>query len=248
MKKTVLITGGAQGIGRATAILAAQKGYAVVVNYAQNMAAARETVARISGNGGQAIAIQADISKEAEVMRMFEQIQSEYGYLDALVNNAGIVAPKMKLSEMSAERISGVFAVNVLGSFLCAREAVKVMAVSSGGKGGAIVNVSSIAARIGSPFEYVDYAASKGAIDTFTMGLSKEVALEKIRVNCVRPGLIYTDIHAKGGEPNRVARLENTIPMQRGGQAEEIAQAILWLLSDEASYVTGAFVDVAGGR
>ncbi len=248
MKKTILITGGSQGIGKATAILAAQKGYCVIINYAQNAAAAKETVSMILKNGGQALAIQADISKEEDVLRMFEKIDKEYGYLDALVNNAGIVEPQMKVSEMNAERITKVLSTNVLGSFLCAREAVKRMSLSKGGKGGAIVNLSSIAARLGSPFEYVDYAASKGAIDTFTMGLSKEVAAEGIRVNCVRPGLIFTDIHAKAGEPNRVSRLETSIPMLRGGQPEEVAQAVLWLLSEEASYITGAFVDVAGGR
>ena len=248
MKKTALITGGTQGIGKATAILAAEKGYFVIINYAQNEAAAKSTVSQIVANGGEALAIRADISKEEEVLRMFQKIDEQPGYLNALINNAGIVGSQTRVSEMSAERITKILATNVLGSFLCAREAVRRMSVSKGGKGGVIVNLSSIAARLGSPFEYVDYAASKGAIDTFTMGLSKEVAAENIRVNCVRPGLIHTDIHAKGGEPNRVSRLENTIPMLRGGQPEEVAQAILWLLSDEAAYVTGAFVDVAGGR
>lgn len=248
MKKTVLITGAAQGIGRATAILAAQKGYSVIVNYATNAVAAKETVSRIVEAGGQAWAIQADISKEAAVERLFEQIDAQCGYLDALVNNAGIIQPQMKVMDMRAGRIEKVFSTNVLGSFLCAREAIRRMALSKGGKGGAIVNLSSIAARLGSAFEYVDYAASKGAIDTFTTGLSKEVAKEGIRVNCVRPGLIYTDIHAKGGEPNRVSRLENSIPIGRGGQPEEVAQAVLWLLSEEAAYVTGAFIDVSGGR
>lgn len=248
MKKTVLITGGAQGIGKATALLAAQKGYTVIINFAQNATAAEETLAQIRAIGGEAIAIQADISKEDEVMRMFEQIDEQFGPLNALVNNAGIVGTQTKVVDMGVERMSNILSVNVLGSFLCAREAIKRMSTLNGGPGGSIVNVSSIAARIGAPFEYVDYASSKGAIDTFTMGLSKEVAMEGIRVNCVRPGLIYTDIHAKGGEANRVARLAGAVPMQRGGQAEEVAQAILWLLSDEASYVTGAFMDVSGGR
>lgn len=248
MTKTLLITGSSQGIGKATALLAAQKNYTVIVNYAQNEAAAAATVAQILKAGGKAMAIQADISKEIEVLRMFQQIDETYGTLDALVNNAAIIAPQMNVSEMTAERITRVLSVNILGSMLCAREAVKRMSKSRGGKGGAIVNLSSIASRLGSPFEYVDYAASKGAIDAFTTGLSKEVAAEGIRVNCVRPGLIYTDIHAKAGEANRVSRLETTVPMLRGGQAEEVAQAILWLLSEEASYVSGAFVDVSGGR
>lgn len=248
MKKTLLITGGSQGIGQATAIMAAQKGYAVIVNFAQNTAAAEETIAQILEAGGDAISIQADISKEEDVLQMFKQIDAKYGRLDALVNNAGIVGPQTKVVDMSAERIHNILSINVLGSFLCAREAVKRMSVSKGGQGGSIVNLSSIAARLGSPFEYVDYAASKGAIDAFTLGLSKEVATEGIRVNCVRPGLIHTNIHAKGGEVNRVSRLAGSVPMQRGGQATEVAQAILWLLSEEASYVTGAFIDVSGGR
>lgn len=248
MKKTVLITGGSQGIGRATALLAAQKGYAVIVNFAHNATAAAETLAQIQAAGGEAIAIQANISKEDAVMRMFEQIDEQFGPLNALVNNAGIVGTQSKVVDMSAERINNILSTNILGSFLCAREALKRMSISKGGQGGAIVNISSIAARLGSPFEYVDYAASKGAIDAFTLGLSKEVATEGIRVNCVRPGLIHTDIHAKGGEANRVSRLAGSVPMLRGGHAEEVAQAILWLLSEEASYVTGAFIDVSGGR
>ncbi len=248
MTKNILITGGAQGIGKATAILAAQKGYRVIINYAQNVAAAQSTLAQILDSGGMALTIQADISKEADVVRMFTQIREQVGYLDALVNNAAILEPQMKVVDMDAARISKVLLTNVMGSILCAREAIKTMSVSRGGTGGAIVNISSIAARLGSPFEYVDYAASKGAIDTFTLGLSKEVAAEGIRVNCVRPGVIHTDIHAKAGEPDRVARVAASIPMLRGGQPEEIAQAVLWLLSEEASYVTGALVDVGGGR
>jgi NAD(P)-dependent dehydrogenase (short-subunit alcohol dehydrogenase family) len=248
MTKNILITGGAQGIGKATAILAAQKGYRVIINYAQNVAAAQSTLAQILDSGGMALTIQADISKEADVVRMFTQIREQVGYLDALVNNAAILEPQMRVVDMDAARISKVLLTNVMGSILCAREAIKTMSVSRGGTGGAIVNISSIAARLGSPFEYVDYAASKGAIDTFTLGLSKEVAAEGIRVNCVRPGVIHTDIHAKAGEPDRVARVAASIPMLRGGQPEEVAQAVLWLLSEEASYVTGALVDVGGGR
>lgn len=248
MNKTLLITGGGQGIGRATALLAAQKGYQVVINYTQNAAAAATTADLIAKNGGQALCIQADISKEAEVLRLFEAIDTHCGPLSALVNNAAIVAPQMKLVEMSAERINKILSVNILGNFLCAREAIKRMALSYGGSGGAMVNISSIAARLGSPFEYIDYAASKGAIDTLTIGLSKELALENIRVNGVRPGLINTDIHTKAGEPGRVRRLAHTIPMQRGGEPEEVAQAVLWLLSEEAAYITGTFIEVAGGR
>ncbi len=248
MAKTFLITGGSQGIGKATALLAAQKGYWVVVNYARNTAAAEETVAQILAAGGQAIAIRADISEEEEVLQMFQQIDGQCGPLHALVNNAAIIEPQMKVVDMSAARISKLLSVNVVGSILCAREAIKRMSTAHGGAGGAIVNVSSRAAQLGSPFEYVDYAASKGAIDSFTIGLSKEVAAEGIRVNAVRPGLIYTDIHAKAGEPGRVARLEHAVPMLRGGQPEEVAETILWLLSAEASYVTGTFVEVSGGR
>lgn len=248
MAKTILITGGSQGIGRATALLAAQKGYAVVVNYLRHAAAAEQAVAQILASGGQAIAWQADVGQEKEVVKMFEAIDRQFGHLDALVNNAAIIEPQMKLEAMSAARLEKVLNTNVVGSFLCAREAIKRMSVAKGGRGGSIVNVSSIAARLGSPFEYIDYAASKGAIDTLTTGLSKEVAAEGIRVNAVRPGMIYTDIHAKAGDPHRVSRLESAVPMQRGGQPEEVAQAILWLLSDEASYVTGAVVEVGGGR
>lgn len=248
MAKTILITGGSQGIGRATALLAAQKGYTVVVNYVRHAAAAEQTVAQILASGGQAIAWQADVGRETEVVQMFEAIDRQFGHLDALVNNAAIIEPQMKLEAMSAARLEKVLNTNVVGSFLCAREAIKRMSVAKGGRGGGIVNVSSIAARLGSPFEYIDYAASKGAIDTLTTGLSKEVAAEGIRVNAVRPGMIYTDIHAKAGDPGRVSRLESAVPMQRGGQPEEVAQAILWLLSDEASYVTGAVVEVGGGR
>lgn len=248
MAKTILITGGSQGIGKATALLAASRGYTVIVNYGHHVLAATQTVSDIVEAGGKASAIQADISSEQAVLDMFRVIDKQFGYLDALVNNAAIIEPQMKVADMMAERINKVFSTNVLGSFLCAREAVKRMSTARGGKGGGIVNISSIAARIGSPFEYVDYAASKGAIDSFTMGLSKEVAAEGIRVNAVRPGLIFTEIHAKAGEAGRVSRLEPSVPMLRGGQANEVAQAVLWLLSEEASYVTGTFLDVSGGR
>lgn len=248
MQKPVLITGASQGIGKATALLLAQHGYTVVVNYAHNETAANETVAAITAAGGAAFALRADIGDEAAVEQLFREIDEKVGPLRALVNNAAIIEPQQKVVDMRADRIMKVLQTNVLGSFLCAREAVRRMSTTSGGAGGAIVNISSIASRIGSPFEYVDYAASKGAIDTFTMGLSKEVAAEAIRVNCIRPGMIYTDIHAKAGEPGRVKRLEHAVPMQRGGQPEEVAQAVLWLLSDAASYVTGAVLDVGGGR
>lgn len=246
--KTVLITGAAQGIGKACALLASEKGYRVVVNYAQQRQLAENVVRAIQGSGGDAIAIQADVSDESAVLRMMDQIHEQFGYLNALVNNAAIIESQSKVMDMSAARLQKVFAVNVFGSMFCAREAVRRMALSKGGQGGAIVQISSIAARLGSPFEYVDYAATKGAVETFVVGLSKEVAAEGIRVNAVRPGLVYTDIHAKAGEPGRVKRLESGIPMLRGGQPEEIAQSVLWLLSDEASYVTGAILDVSGGR
>jgi NAD(P)-dependent dehydrogenase (short-subunit alcohol dehydrogenase family) len=248
MSKIMLITGGSRGIGAATAQLAAQRGYTVCITYLQSQAAAEALVASIAAAGGAALALRADVSVEADVVRVFEQIDAEVGPIAALVNNAGILEQQMRLDQMSADRLQRVFMTNVVGSFLCAREAVRRMSTSSGGSGGAIVNLSSGAARLGSPNEYVDYAASKGAIDTLTIGLAKEVAAEGIRVNAVRPGLIYTEIHASGGEPGRVDRLKLSVPMQRGGSAEEVAQTILWLLSDEASYVTGALLDVTGGR
>lgn len=247
-EKVLLITGGSRGIGRATALLAAAAGYGVCINYHQNRAAADEVVEKIRSTGGNAAAFQADVSVEQDVLRMFSSIDKTFGSLTALVNNAGILGKQARVTDMSAERLQQVFAINVIGSFLCAREAVQRMSTKKGGSGGAIVNVSSGAARHGAPNEYVDYAASKGAIDTMTLGLSKEVAAEGIRVNAVRPGLIYTDIHASGGEPGRVDRLSSGVPMQRGGQPEEVARTILWLLSEEASYVTGALVDVTGGR
>ncbi len=244
----LLVTGGGRGIGAATARLAAQRGYRVCINYRRDAEAAQALVAAIVREGGEALALQADVSQEAEVLRLFEAIDRLPDPLTALVNNAGTLEQQMRLDEMSAARLQRVLATNVLGPLLCAREAVRRMSTAHGGRGGAIVNLSSMAARLGSPNEYVDYAASKGAIDSLTIGLAKEVAGEGIRVNAVRPGLIHTDIHAQGGEPGRVERLQSSIPMGRGGQPEEVARAILWLLSDEASYATGTFIDLSGGR
>jgi NAD(P)-dependent dehydrogenase (short-subunit alcohol dehydrogenase family) len=247
-KKTMLITGGSRGIGAAVAIIAAQRGYAVAVNYASNKAAATQVVEQITNSGGDAFAIQGDVAKENDILNIFNAIDSRWGRLDALINNAGIVAVKARVDEMSLERLQTMFATNVVGSFICAREAIKRMSKKYGGDGGVIVNLSSAAARLGSPAEYVDYASSKGAIDTMTIGLSKELAGEGIRVNAVRPGLIDTDIHASGGQPDRVERFVSMIPMQRGGTAQEVANTVIWLASDEASYVTGALIDVSGGR
>ncbi len=244
----LLVTGGSRGIGAATARLAAARGYAVGVAYASNRGAADGVVAQIEAAGGRACALQADVSSEVQVVRLFEQAEDALGPLRALVNNAGIVATLARLEAISAARIERMLAVNVTGSLLCAREAVRRMSTRSGGAGGAIVNVSSAAARLGSPGEWVDYAASKGAIDSFTIGLAREVAGEGIRVNAVRPGLIDTEIHARAGEPGRVERMQHAVPMQRAGSAEEVAAAILWLCSDEATYVTGAILDVSGGR
>lgn len=243
-----LVTGGSRGIGRATAILLAQSGYKVVVNFLQNKQAADEVVSIIRAHSGEAIAIKADIADELQVMAMFAEIDKVYGPVTALVNNAGILFQQSTIEELTAERINRVLATNVTGYFLCCREAVKRMAFRHGGNGGAIVNVSSAASRLGAPGEYVDYAASKGAVDTLTIGLSLEVAAQGIRVNGVRPGLIYTDIHASGGEAGRVDRVKDLLPMKRGGQPEEVAEAIVWLLSDKASYVTGSFLDLAGGK
>lgn len=243
-----LVTGASRGIGRATALLLAQEGYNVAVNYQHNAQAADEVVAQIIAQGGNAFAVQADISDEAQVDALFTRIDNEAEPLVALVNNAGILFQQSRLENLTAERINQVLSTNVTGYFLCCREAVKRMSRQYGGQGGAIVNVSSAAARTGSPGEYVDYAASKGAVDTLTTGLALEVAANGIRVNCVRPGFIYTDMHASGGEPGRVDRVSSAIPMQRGGQPEEVAQGIVWLLSDKASYVTGSFLDLAGGR
>jgi len=248
MRRVTLVTGAGRGIGAATAGLLAQQGHAVAINYARDAAAAGRLVERIVQAGGRAIAVQADVSLEADVLRLFRAIDDELGALTGLVNNAGIVDVAARVDAMSVARIERIFAVNVLGSFLCAREAVQRMSTAHGGAGGAIVNVSSAAARLGSPGQYVDYAAAKAAIDTFTVGLAKEVAAEGIRVNAVRPGLIETDIHASGGDADRATRLAPLVPLQRPGSAEEIAQAIVWLLSDAASYCTGAILDVSGGR
>ncbi|MBT2336187.1 SDR family oxidoreductase [Variovorax paradoxus] len=248
MDQVLLITGGGRGIGAATALLAAKRGYAVAVNYASNSLAADEVVRAIRAGGGTAMAVQADVGDEAQVLAMFEKVDARLGRLTALVNNAGVVDVQARVDEMSVARLERMFRVNVIGSFVCAREAVRRMSTRHGGSGGAIVNVSSAAARLGSPGQYVDYAASKGAIDTFTIGLAKEVGAEGIRVNAVRPGLIDTEIHASGGMPDRAFELAPTVPMQRTGSAEEIAGAILWLLSAEASYTTMALLDVAGGR
>jgi NAD(P)-dependent dehydrogenase (short-subunit alcohol dehydrogenase family) len=244
----MLITGGSRGIGAATARLAARRGYNVCITYRHDQAAAAALVAEINAAGGQALALAADVAVEAEMLRVFDHLDRHVGRLDALVNNAGVLEQQMRFDQMDTARWQRILITNILGSFICCREAVRRMSQRYGGAGGAIVNVSSMAAQLGSPGEYVDYAASKGAIDSLTVGLAREVAAEGIRVNAVRPGLIATAIHASGGEPARVERLKAGVPMQRGGQAEEVAQAILWLLSAEASYVTGALLDVSGGR
>jgi NAD(P)-dependent dehydrogenase (short-subunit alcohol dehydrogenase family) len=244
----MIVTGGARGIGAATARLAARQGYAVCVNYLSSAKAAEDVVKEIKGAGGRAISVQGDVAREADVIRMFDTAIRELGPMTVLVNNAGILERQTRLDDMEAARFERVFATNITGSFLCAREAVKRMSTRHGGKGGSIVNVGSMASTLGSPGEYVDYAASKGAIDAMTIGLAREVAEEGIRVNTVRPGVIYTDIHATGGEPGRVDRVKAAVPMKRGGTPEEVARAILWLASDEASYTTGAFINVSGGR
>ena len=248
MSKIVFITGGSRGIGAATALLAAKQGYAVAVNYTANSLAADEVVRLIRADGGQAITVQGDVAREADVLAMFEKVDAKFGRLSALVNNAGVVDQTSRVDGMSMARLQRMFEVNVFGSFLCAREAVKRMSTRYGGGGGCIVNVSSAAAKLGAPGQYVDYAAAKGAIDTFTVGLAKEVALEGIRVNAVRPGIIETDIHASGGLPNRARDLAPQVPMQRAGTAHEVAEAIVWLLSNQSSYTTGTLLDVTGGR
>ncbi|MCP3867301.1 MAG: SDR family oxidoreductase [Gammaproteobacteria bacterium] len=248
MNRVIIVTGASRGIGAATARLAGSKGYSVCVNYLHNEAAAREIVREIEKAGSSAIQVSADVSSEPDVKRLFHTTRERLGGVDALVNNAAILEHQTRLEDLDASRLSRVFATNVFGSFLCSREAVRRMSTKHGGQGGAIVNVSSGAARSGSPDEYIDYAASKGAVDTLTVGLAREVAREGIRVNAVRPGFIYTDMHASGGEPDRVDRIAPSIPLGRGGQSIEVARAILWLLSDEASYTTGSFIDVSGGR
>ena len=245
--KVVVITGGSRGIGRAAALAVAARGFRVVVGYASNQKAAGEVVSQIEAKNGKAVAVKCDVGVETDILALFKAADG-FGTLGALVNNAGIVGPSIRVDEMSAERIQRMMAVNVTGSFLCAREAVKRMSTRHGGKGGVIVNISSVAAKLGSPNTYVDYAASKGAIDSFTVGLGYEVANEGIRVAAIRPGLIDTEIHASGGEPDRAHRLAHVVPMKRIGTADEIANAIVWLISDEASYVTSAILDVSGGR
>ena len=245
---TMIVTGGSRGIGAATVRLAAERGYAVCVNYLAARDAAERAVRAIVERGGRAAAVQADVSVESDVVRLFEETTAALGPVTALVNNAATLETQMRVDAMDAARMARIFAVNAIGPMLCAREAVRRMSTRFGGGGGAIVNVSSVAAKYGSAGEYVDYAASKGAIETFTVGLAREVAEEGIRVNGVRPGFIYTEMHAKGGEPARVDRVKKLVPMQRGGQAEEVARAILWLASEEASYVTGTILDVTGGR
>jgi NAD(P)-dependent dehydrogenase (short-subunit alcohol dehydrogenase family) len=248
MSGVVLITVGGRGIGAATARLAAGRGYAVCVNYLRDREAAESVVRAITAGGGRALAVAGDVAVEKDVERLFQECDRALGKLTALVNNAGIVARQSRVEAMDAARLQRMFATNVVGAFLCAREAIRRMSTTHGGRGGAIVNISSGAARLGSPGEYVDYAASTGAIDTMTHGLAKELAQEGIRVNCVRPGFVHTEIHASGGEPDRIERLRGGIPMRRGGEPEEVARAVLWLLSDEASYSTGAILDVTGGR
>ncbi|MDF1720832.1 MAG: SDR family oxidoreductase [Minwuia sp.] len=248
MDRVLLVTGGSRGIGAEVARLAGAKGYKVCVNYARNKAAAQDVVKAIQDAGGDAMMAHADVAEEADVKAMFRLVDQEFGPVTALVNNAGIIDQSGKVADMTAERINRILSVNVTGSFLCAREATRRMSTEHDGQGGAIVNVSSAASRLGSPGEFIDYAASKGAMDTFTIGLAKELAMEGIRVNAVRPGLIDTEIHASAGDADRVERFRTAVPMQRVGSAREVAEAVLWLLSDAASYVTGSFIDVSGGR
>jgi len=244
----MLITGASRGIGAATARLAAHQGYALCLNYHQREDAVKQVLEQVHAAGASAITVKADVADESQVLQMFEVIDREFGQLDVLVNNAGMLEQQMRLEQMDAARWTRVLGANVIGSFLCAREAIKRMSTQHGGQGGSIINLSSIAARLGAPGEYIDYAAAKGAIDSMTVGLAQEVAGEGIRVNAVRPGVIHTEIHASGGEPDRIERVKSSVPMGRGGQAEEVAEAILWLASEHASYTTGALLDVSGGR
>ena len=248
MNRSLLITGGSRGIGAAAAILAAQRGWDVAINYTRDAAAAERVAAQVRAAGRRALVVQADVAEEAQVLAMFAAVDREFGRLGGLVNNAGVVDMPARVDEMSLQRLQRMFAINLTGSFLCAREAVRRMSTKHGGRGGAIVNLSSAAAKLGSPGQYVDYAASKAGIDLMTLGLAREVATEGIRVNAVRPGIIDTEIHASGGLPDRARQVAPQVPMQRAGSADEVAQAIVWLLSDEASYTTGAVLDVTGGR
>lgn len=247
-RKVILITGGSRGIGAAIALQAAAAGYRVCISYRSAHQAAADIVGKIERAGGQALAVACDVANESDVVALFDAVDRKFGRLDALVNNAGVLERQARVEQLTADRLQRIFATNVTGSFICAREAIRRMSTRHGGQGGAIVNLSSIAARLGAPLEYVDYAASKGAIDSFTIGLAKEVAADGIRVNAVRPGVIRTEIHASGGEPNRVERVKESVPMLRGGEPEEVAQAVMWLVSDAASYVAGAIIDVTGGR
>lgn len=248
MRGSIIITGASRGIGASIALKAGAVGYDVCVNYLGNKEAAEAVVSQIHEAGGKAIAVQGDVSREEDILSLFQTADAELAPLCALVNNAGILEAHDSVENMTFDRLQRVFTANIIGSFICGREAVRRMSIKHGGKGGGIVNISSVAARLGSPHEYVDYAASKGAIDAFTIGLAKEVAEEGIRVNAVRPGVIYTDIHASGGEPDRVDRVKENVPMKRGGQPGEVADTALWLLSKDASYITGALLDVSGGR
>ncbi|MFJ1299978.1 SDR family oxidoreductase [Pseudomonadota bacterium AL_CKDN230030165-1A_HGKHYDSX7] len=244
----MIITGASRGIGAACALLAARRGYAVCINYREREAPAQAVADAIRADGGTAMVVQADVADDAQVIAMFARVHQEWGRLDGLINNAGVLERQMRVEDMDAARVNRILATNVTGPLVCSREAIRLMAPRHGGQGGAIVNVSSAAARLGSAGEYVDYAASKGALDTFTIGLSREVAADKIRVNAVRPGFIYTEMHALGGEPGRVDRLKDSIPLQRGGTPEEVAGAVMWFFSDEAGYTTGSFIEVSGGR